>query len=343
MRVLQILTSNKFSGAEKVAIKIIQNLDQYFDFAYASPKGSISSTLMDKDISYIEMKQFNLKEVKRVIKSFKPDIIHAHDFTASVYSAIACLNKDIKVISHLHNNALWINKVSKNTISYLLSTFKYNKIICVSSSIKNEFLLNKFFFKKADILHNIVDINEIIALSKRETISDYYDIGFVGRLADPKNPLRFIKIIKEIKKEKNNIKAFMIGDGPLYENCIDLIVKLGLEENLALIGFKNNPYPYVTNCKLMIVPSKFEGFGLVAVESLALGKPVLVSNTGGLPNIVNENCGKVCKSDQEFIQSALMLLNDTNLYKSKRENCYHRALEFGDLDTYYSYFRTIYQ
>ena len=304
MKILHILTSDRFSGAENVAIKIIQNLEKNFEFAYASPAGSISTTLSEIGINHFEMKKFSLAELNRVISLYKPDIIHAHDYTASVYSAIVSTGKNIKIISHLHNNALWIKSFGKNTISYLLSTYKYQKIICVSPSIKNEFFMGNLFFRKAIVLPNVVDANEIINLSQKDVINDSYDIGYVGRLAEAKNPLRFIRIIKDIKNTYGNIKAFMAGDGPLHDECVSLIKQLELEDNIKILGFTQNPYKYMAKAKLMIVPSVYEGFGLVAVESLVLGKPVLVSNTGGLPKIINDSCGKVCNSDLEFVESA---------------------------------------
>lgn len=338
MKILHILTSDRFSGAENVAIKIIQNLETQFEFAYASPTGSISTTLSEVGINHFEMKKFSLAELSRVISLYKPDIIHAHDYTASVYSTFVSMGKNIEIISHLHNNATWIKSLGKNTVSYLLSTFKYKKIICVSPSIKNEFLMGNLFFRKAIVLPNVVDANEIINFSKIDVIKDSYDIGYVGRLAEAKDPLRFIKIIKEIKNKYGNIKAFMAGDGPLYDECINLIEKLGLENNIKILGFTQNPYKYIANTKLMIVPSLYEGFGLVAVESLVLGKPVLVSNTGGLPKIINDSCGKVCNSDLEFVESSLVLLMDNERYKLVKNKCIERSLKFSDV---YSYFTNI--
>ena len=75
-----------------------------------------------------------------------------------------------------------------------------------------------------------------------------------------------------------------------------------------------NPYPVLNASKIMILPSKWEGYGLVAVESLSLGIPVICSGAGGLKNIVNSSCGKICKNKDDYVQEIIELLdNETGI------------------------------
>ena len=85
--VLHIVNSKIYSGLEKVACDIIQNLDYQYNGIYVTQNGPIVDILKEKNISYEIIKKVNKKEIKRVIKKYAPDIIHAHDFTASVISA----------------------------------------------------------------------------------------------------------------------------------------------------------------------------------------------------------------------------------------------------------------
>lgn len=71
------------------------------------------------------------------------------------------------------------------------------------------------------------------------------------------------------------------------------IEELGLVHVIRLYGFQKNPYIYLKQAKVMCMPSKWEGFGLAAVEALALGKPVIAAPVGGLNDIINDNCGKL--------------------------------------------------
>ena len=87
MRVLHVLKSNSFSGAENVAITICKNMQNNV-CAYTSPEGKIQETLQEHNVIYYPMKKFCLMELKRIVTEFTPDIIHAHDFSASVLASI---------------------------------------------------------------------------------------------------------------------------------------------------------------------------------------------------------------------------------------------------------------
>lgn len=105
MKILHILSSNKFSGAENVACQIIdmfgQNKD--YEFVYVSSDGDISEVLHKKNILFAPLKQMSVKELQRVFDEQKPDVIHAHDMRAGFFSALAC--GKIPLVSHIHNNA----------------------------------------------------------------------------------------------------------------------------------------------------------------------------------------------------------------------------------------------
>lgn len=333
MKILHILNSNKFSGAENVAITIINNMKSDNEITYVSPEGQIREHLQENNIDYEPVQKVCIKEIKRVIKKCKPDIIHAHDFTASIISAIAS-NRKIKVISHIHINNPWMKKVNLKTIIYLLSTIKYKKILLVSKSIIDEYIFKKFINKKVEVIGNIVDTNRVKKMSEEIDIQEDYDIIFIGRLSEPKQPIKFIELINKLKISNKNIKAVMLGDGPLRTECEQEIKKYNLEENINLKGFQKNPYIYLKKSKVLCMTSKWEGYGLVAVEALSLGKPVVATNVGGIPSIVNDECGKVTNNFDDMLIEINKLLDNENYYENKSINSYNRVKEINNVKQY---------
>ncbi|MFP3846987.1 glycosyltransferase, partial [Priestia filamentosa] len=99
VKILHLLQSSHFSGAENVACKIITMFNQEgnIEMAYCSKSGQINEVLNQKKIKFYPMIKLCKKEVKRVLKEFKPDIIHAHDASASVIAA-SCTSR-IPIIS----------------------------------------------------------------------------------------------------------------------------------------------------------------------------------------------------------------------------------------------------
>ena len=106
-KVLHLLSTDRFSGAENVVCTIIDNMKQDFDFAYCSRKGTIEISLKKRKIKYYGLENFNKKSLKKIINDYKPDIIHAHDYRASL---LASITFNGKIISHLHINADFAKK-----------------------------------------------------------------------------------------------------------------------------------------------------------------------------------------------------------------------------------------
>lgn len=98
---------------------------------------------------------------------------------------------------------------------------------------------------------------------------------------------------------RQGISIAVVGKGDMFEWFENQVKTYHLQENIDLYGFLENPYPILNASKIMILPSKWEGYGLVAVEALSLGVPVVCSGAGGLKNIVNDRCGKICGFDKK--------------------------------------------
>lgn len=308
-KILHLLSSNSFSGAENVVSTIIEKNNSDFDFIYCSPYGPIENTLKAKKINYYGLKKLSIKYLQKAVTNINPDIIHAHDFKASILASI--YSNKIRIISHIHKNDPEMKKISIKSISYLLVSTHFYKIVCVSNSIIKEFIFKKFITNKFLILHNYVDREKIIKLANATTLNQKYDLYFLGRLVKEKNPLMFIEIIKELNCP--HIKSLMIGDGPLYKMCQNTIKKYGLTQNIKMIGFKSNPYPYIKASKIGILPSIYEGFGLAAIEGIILDKIVLNSGVGGLAEIFKRNKEYICNSKKDYLDFIKNYNKNTNL------------------------------
>ena len=172
-KILHVLNTGLYSGAENVAITIINNLKDDFDCYYVSLEGPIRAVLEENNIKFIPIKQLNYVELRKVVKDIKPDIIHAHDFTASVFSSFLPFKG--RVISHLHNNPLWIKSVNIYSITYFLSSIRYHKILTVSDSIMKEYVYGKNLEHKTQVIFNPVDISRIQQKIKDDFIFKKYD------------------------------------------------------------------------------------------------------------------------------------------------------------------------
>lgn len=329
-KILHVLNTSKYSGAENVAITIIRNYSKDYEGVYLSPDGVISEWVEKDNIKFIGVKKLSILSLNKAIKEIKPDIIHAHDFTASIFAVL--VSKKIPVISHLHNNVPWMRDKNLKSILYWLILGKLTRIIMVSKSISEECWFGDRLIKRGDVLGNPVDIKWI--RKKKVDTEKEYDLLFAGRFTKQKNPQEFIKIINRLIKKGITVKACMIGSGELEEECRVLISSYGLEKKIDMIGFVKEPFEYMSKSKILVMPSNWEGFGLVAVEAMALGVPVIANPVGGLQNIVTDENGFLNFSIEEKTREIEQLLQNEKYYLTKCKNSLIFSETVGQINEY---------
>ena len=208
MKVLHVLKSSIYSGAEHVVCTIIKNMPDEYECLYLSQKGPIEQRLRKEHIAYKGVDKLTVSNIKKTIKEFQPDIVHAHDFTASVLCAMACASKQ-KLISHIHCNPKWIQSRNLKTILYHMACKKFDRIVTVSDAIKEEYIYASDVKDKFVTLGNPFSVDEVIEKSKQSDSMPECDMIYVGSLSDEKNPLCFIEIIDKLKEKKNDNRTGM--------------------------------------------------------------------------------------------------------------------------------------
>lgn len=339
-KVLHVLSSNIFSGAENVACTIINNLRDDYDFIYCSTNGSIAEKLKEYKINFYPLEKMDSKNIKKVVNDIKPDVIHAHDFKASFYASK--YSKNINVLSHLHNNWPWLKKINLKSLVFLYFGLKVKKIFIVSESIEKEFIFSKFIKNKFICIDNPNDRNKILNKVVQADYRKKYDICCVARLTEQKDPDRFIDILSELVKSDKDIKAVWVGDGELLDSIRRKVSLLKLEKNIDLVGFQNNPFKFMASAKLFVLTSKWEGYGLVAFEAMTLGLPCVVSNVGGLPKLITNKCGKLCDNDKDFVREISKLLKDNGYFLLKHEKSIEQSIKLHNIDKYCNLIKVYY-
>lgn len=353
-----LLKSRIFAGAEKVAIDIMLDLQEEFDFYYVSPYGEIAEKLKTYKLKYIPLNNFQIGEIRRVIHLIQPDIVHAHDFSASVVaSLLKSFTGNPKLISHIHCNAkenlIW----GKKAILYRIALRKIDCVISVSEAIVEEAVFRKALRSKVKILGNPIDKARILqmAMAERQEDSAYskrngkkddvylYDLIFVGRLSRQKNPQKFIKIIAMLKKAGQDVHTALIGEGELHNECKQFIQRYHLEQQVVMLGFLENPYPIIKNSRILCMTSEEEGFGLAVAEAMVLGVPVLVSEVGGMKKLLGTQAEEFCKTEQEYVRKIILLLQDKTLYQAAQTRMKEKAEKFPDRQNYMEQIRKLYK
>lgn len=333
-KVIHVLNTGGYSGAENVVITSMHAMKDSVEAVYVSPKGSITNILKANGLEHypLDTEYITRESLKKAIKEIQPDIIHTHDFRTGMVAA--SINTKIPIINHLHKNSPFMRTVNIKSVLYGISTFRYRNILTVSDSIISEFVFRNMVKNKAQVIGNPLDIERIKEKESVALKNDTSDILYLGRLSEEKNPIKFLDIINALHQKKADIKVAMVGAGEMKDLVNEYIRKNNLEDVITTYGFVSNPYGLVGQTKVLCMPSVWEGYGMAAVEAMALGKPVVAQPVGGLVKIVDDKCGKLCDSVEEYVEAIKELLEDNELYGEKSRMSLLKARAISDLSEY---------
>lgn len=314
-RVLHILPSNRFSGAENVVCQIIHMFcdrrDDY-EMIYCCPEGPIRFALRERNIQFKPIQKMSINELKGVIRRVNPDIIHAHDMKASVYASVVC--GKIPLVSHIHNNDFDSRKPSLKAIMFMYAAIKAKHVFWVSNSALKEYCFSWLFANKSSLLRNIIDPHDAQVKAEMADNKECYDIVYIGRLSYPKNPKRVISIVKAVAEIFPNIRVAIVGTGELEEETKQAVEEAGLNTCIHFLGFISNPLGILKNAKLMIMASRWEGTPMCALEAMALGVPIVSTPTDGLNELIQNGInGYLSNEDDVLVKHCVDLLSDDQL------------------------------
>ncbi len=342
--VLHLLSSHSYSGAENVVCQIMDMFldDDEYEMVYCSPDGEIKDALKEKNISYVPMKKMSVHEVRNVINKMNPYIIHAHDMRAGTAAAAVCGKRTL--VSHIHNNALKSQKLSVRSAVYLMAAMKSKKIIWVSQTALDGYYFQKIIRKKSTVLYNVINLNTLYHQRNKDIKSYDYDLVYLGRLTYQKNPLRLVRVLKMVTEKMPDTRIAIAGSGDLSGEVFRLIKEFRLTGSIDMLGFIKNPYKMLSDAKVMVMTSRWEGTPMCALEALALGTAVIAAPADGLKELIKDGYnGYLRKNDKELAGCICKVLSDQDLQKQMSENAVRFAVEYNSVSKYRSALTDIYK
>ena len=347
IKVLEVIDSLDSGGAESLlknfVLEVKKNNIFNIEIAALYSKAIFKDEIKNAGISIWDLGltfKFNLMGVIKLIKLIKEkkyNIIHVHLFPADIFAAIASLflPRNIKWIFSEHGayNRRRTLKIFKILDNFTYS--RYSKIVCVSKQVELALLnwipSNK---GKTKVIPNAVPIPKFLNPCSVKT----YDILFVGRLTKQKSVEILLKAIKILKnKHSRNLKIAIVGDGELKENLNNLTVELGINREVKFLGVRKDVKELMVSSKIFVLPSRWEGFGIVIIEAMSNMLPVIATNVGGIPEIIeNEKDGILVppENPKALAQAISNLLEDKELREKLSKAAYKKVREKYSINAY---------
>lgn len=224
------------------------------------------------------------KEIIRLFRQNQYKIVHSHMNTLSVFSLWGAKKAGIpNRIAHNHSTA-GKGETKKNIIKYALRPFAkiYPTKLCACSQYAGEWLYGKnaefqVFNNAIDLSRYSYDPQKAAAARKELGLEDKLVVGHIGRFCYQKNHDFLIDIFNEIHKQRQEAVLLLIGEGELEQDIRNKVKKLGLTDSVRFMGKQKDTSKFYQAMDCFVLPSRYEGLGVVAIEAQACSVPVICS------------------------------------------------------------------
>ena len=352
LKILHIINNLNSGGAQKLieeSLLILNNIEGvHAEVLQLTAKGNVfDKKLKDKGVKITTLPLKNIRNplniyyIRKYILKGEYDIVHAHLFPTQYWTAIAfkfIFKHKAKLIFTEHNThnrrrekplfryiersiyssykkVISISeKTQENLIKWL--NFKKNctdKFVVIPNGVNLERFQSAKAYHKAEIHHNFTEDTRLLCM--------------VGRFDKQKDQPTIIRAMEDLSEDTH---LLLIGEGPLQEQNKSLAKKLAVDNRVHFLGFRDDVERIFKTADIIILSSHWEGFGLVAVEGMAAGKPVIASDVDGLREVV-EGAGLLfAKGDSKELGKIIeALFKDKRQYEKIVQACTERAGHFS--------------
>lgn len=286
---LMVDIANGMSNKHNVTVCVIN--DYYSEELIDELDDSINIVLMKRSVGGGKVKC--MLDVYKEVRRVKPDVLHCQGMNCIQASLLVKLiMPKVKIYNTVHA----INNYKKyNRFQVILGNIMCKKIIAISDAVKNEILEKNVSEDKIEVVLNTIDTDKFVAKNKREFNKNDVVIGNVARVyPEIKGQDLLIKAVAELTTRGYNIRCIFVGE-PMKGNMkyIDelneLAEMLKIEDRVEFLGNVMNVPKVIEDIDIFALPSRFEGFGISVVEAMAMKKLCVVSNVGGLGEIISSD------------------------------------------------------
>ena len=360
IRIAQIIGKWVGGGVEAVVMNYYRHIDRnkiQFDFICDEDSTNIPyeeiKELGGKVIlipPYQEVIKYH-KTLKKILKEGNYKIVHSHINTLSVFSLCAAKSAEVPIrIAHSHsttNKKEWKKNLMKQILRPFSKVFATDYMCCSEFAGRWLFGNKSYDQGKVYLLNNAIDLdkfkyNEKIRNQKRKELNinnSTLVIGHVGRFVEQKNHRFLIDVFNEVHQKNKDSILLLVGQGPLMEEIKTKVKTLGLIESVKFLGQREDVNELYQSMDVFLLPSLYEGLGMVLIEAQVAGLPCVVSTAVPLIAKICDNINFIDLNEniERWVNAILNTSYNKRIeyIKEASENGYDIKLEVNKLEQYY--------
>jgi glycosyltransferase involved in cell wall biosynthesis len=357
-KVLHIIPSLAKGGAEKLTIDICRELStrmgveaKILVFENKNEYPAYTNGLSIEVVpSYVRLRlsgktEVNTQNLEAAITRFSPDVIHTHLFEAEL-PARWSVQKGVRYFSHAHWNTAELKRPTLKSLfskKGVIDFFVYNKLLNQYNASQNSFITISEhttqyykenlpgFESRIHYLPNAINTQSYLPQAPRFIGSNSkVKLISVGSLIERKNQLLQIQVAARLKRMGVNFELCIVGQGSMKEFLQNQINETGLSNEVFLNGPSDNIEDLYRQADIFIHTATYEPFGLVIVEALAAGLPVVCYNGGGNKELIQSGVNGYLLNSPDPVLFAEKILETMHpaTYKSMSENAISSAQKY---------------
>jgi len=348
------------TGSPQVLLRLIDCLDRerYRPFFLASQNGKLCQELKKKDVEILNCEQgivskrglfrniININKIAYLLRINKIDVVHINELGYNFELVVAAKMLRIPVILHNHNPAVF----SRKNINCLFG----DKFIFVSNSLVKECKGSEMIRNKTEVVYNPIDFDHFssgkpiraqLGIEQNQQV-----VGTIAQICPRKGIDIFIATAEKVAKSLPDARFLIVGPEAIGAEAYaaemrELIQRKNLGDTVKFMGPRNDIPDILASLDLFFLPSRAEPFGLVLVEAIAAGVPVVASSVGGIPEIIPTREIGIVKSLEEgaFEEEIVGLLKNENQRRCHSRHAFRYAYEHFSKDRFIDGMNAMYQ
>lgn len=309
----QPATSDKFETEIKKDQYLVQVIVYYNNFHVKFPL----LTLLVKTCRYLKAYRIGFKEIKKQFGDY--DIIHVNILMRTGFIALLkkIFSRKPYIITEHWSRYLPLTSTYHGVLRKLLTRIvvkNASAVTTVSYDLKNAMIKHNLINKNFTVVSNVVDTDKFTIVEKK--VTTIKSIIHVSCFEDrSKNISGMLRVLKNVSKKRNDFACWMVGDGMDKTEMEKYTMELGLLNKIVFLpGLKENNelIEYYQKADFMLMFSNYENMPVVIPEAFACGLPVIATEVGGIPEVVNESNGLLVKPKDEIaLENAIDKMLDT--------------------------------
>jgi glycosyltransferase involved in cell wall biosynthesis len=366
MKILHVIPSLNKGGAERICLNscielqnqghevklVCLHTSNQYDFLTQVLDYQVVSTQIN--LSLWKRNRVDVRALQTVIDEFQPDIIHSHLFESEINLAFCKIPKNCKRIVHFHDNMSQMQHFSIKTLlkksllanyyerSLILKNLRSSTVLIGISKDTTTYIQTVLPNYKACFLLNAIDLKRFTPISN---IKATKKITMIGSFVPKKGQELAIRTMYELKKRNVEVSLSLIGDGLLKQELFALVKELELEDIVKFTGLVDYPEHFLQDSSIYLHTASYEPLGLVLIEAMACGLPVVCTDGKGNRDLIQEgeNGFMVEERNPKLLADKVQfLLENEEERKLMGENAHQFAQRFG-IDNYVDRLLEIYK